>query len=780
MIGLFLFILIGMKYKKISQYLLKTIKYLICSIVLVVPLFYLKQAVYPYTFSKTLFFQILGELVIILWISLLIIDKKYRPKLTPIFIGFSVLGLALIVTSIFGEDLLRSFWGTQERALGVYTYLHFILLGLVISSLGKEISFKKVAYFSLVSASIVSIIGFIQLSNPNFLLNEPIGNRPGSTFGNPSFLAGYLLFNIFFALYFLLKRFGVEKEKLKNNKKKWGEIVFLGGVILITVLAFFQTQTRGDILGFGVALVALLGFFAFRPPEVKAKILRSRKFYGWIFILLIVLSGTFWFTRGSSVWEPIPGLNRFKDLSFSDEGLKPRIVAIESAWKGFLEKPIFGWGFENFNIVSNKYYDPSLLSISYQETRFDKPHNIILEYLVVGGIFLLLAYLFVLGVVVYSAWKIKDKLLGQIAIVLVIGYLVRNIFIFETIGPLIMFFILAGFIDGFYRMNKAGEEKSEQKPGLDLKKGRDEPDMFAKNAMIGIILLGGVIWIYVLNVNSMIANNLQYWGFGNFVQSNPTVALANFKKAIGIWSPYRWNIQRDYAAAVAENYFYKPETLSDDEVKMAIAAMEEATAEHPKDAYNHYALVDMYNEVSGVNKNEFLDKAEKEGAIALSLSPNRQQVMFSLSKTKSLRGDTKGAIELVKKALALNPNVADGHFYYGLFAHVIGDQELSYTELKKAIELGRKWKSYHEPLVVGNFFADSGHLKEAIELYKKSIEMEANNPEARVKLGAAYFFDKQYDLAKKQFGELMQDIDITKAVGYESIYPILRELNLVK
>ncbi|MFA6354666.1 MAG: O-antigen ligase family protein [Candidatus Paceibacterota bacterium] len=770
-----------MEHKKISQYLLKAIRYLIYSIVLVVPLFYLKQAVYPYTFSKTLFFQILCELIIILWISLVIIDKKYRPKLTPIFWAFLTLGLVLIINSIFGEDPLRSFWGTQERALGVYTYLHFILLGLVISSLGKEISFKKVAYFSLISASIVSVIGLIQLSNPNFLLAGDLASgRPGSTFGNPSFLAGYLLFNIFFALYFLLKQFWAGKERFNNDNKNWGEVIFLGVVILLTVLSFFQTQTRGDIIGFGVALVALFGLFAFRPPEIKTRVFRSRKFYASVFILVIILGGAFWFTKGNSIWESIPGLNRFKDLSFSDQGLKPRIVAIESAWKGFLEKPILGWGFENFNIVSNKYYDPSLLSINYQETRFDKPHNLVLEYLVVGGVLLLLSYVFVLGALIYSALKIKDKLLGQVVIVLVFGYFIRNLFLFETIGPLIMFFVTTGFIDGFYRMSKEVEEKKEQRPGFDFKKGRDEPDIFAKNVMIGIVLLGGVVWVYVLNVNSLIANKLQYQGMNDFIQNNPGGALESFKKAIDIWSPYRWNVQRDYAAAVAENYFYKPEAISADEVKMAIVAMEEATAEHPKDAYNHYALLDMYNEVSEVNKNEFLDKAEKEGKIALELSPNRQQVMFSLAKTKSLRGDTKGAIELIKKALDLNPNVADGHFYYGLFAHVIGDQELSYKELKRAIELGRKWKNYHEPLVVANFFADSGHLKEAIELYKKSLEMEPGNPEVGIKLGIAYFFDKQNDLAREQIIEVMRKVDITKVIGYESIYPILRELNLVK
>jgi len=42
------------------------------------------------------------------------------------------------------------------------------------------------------------------------------------------------------------------------------------------------------------------------------------------------------------------------------------------AWEGVKEKPLLGWGQENFNLVFNKYYEPSLYG---QEVWFDRVHN---------------------------------------------------------------------------------------------------------------------------------------------------------------------------------------------------------------------------------------------------------------------------------------------------------------------------------------------------------------------------------------------------------------------
>jgi O-antigen ligase/tetratricopeptide (TPR) repeat protein len=755
---------------RMEKSLIKLINIILGAIVVLVPFFYLKHGVYPYTQPKTLFFQILVEILFFGWLYLAILNKKYWPKLNIFNISLFLFLGALIITTLLSQDVWRSFWGTQERATGVSTLIHFVLMAMVLGSVFKQLKIKLVLYASIAVAALISIVAMIQLTNPNFLLIEPIGGRPGANFGNPSFLAGYLIFNILLAGYYLFLKFKSEPNNSKN-KIEWGGVSFLVVALVLMLVALFQAQTRGAIIGLGISFLTLASIFIFRPPQLRFNFFNKRSLYIVVLGLIVVGGSIFWITREQSFWQKVPGLSRFADLTFADQSLQPRVVAAKAALSGYREKPIFGWGWDNFNLVFNKNYDPDLLSLNYQETRFDKPHNAYLEYLVTGGSVLTLAYLFLIGVLVFLVWKIKDKTLGSFVLAMTVGYLIQNIFLFDTIGTWLMFFLITGLVGGIYY----GDSYSEDVEKKDFRKNQT---LGEGQKFLGVVLvIAAIIPIYFINWNGLRTNHYQFLGFNYFVQKNPEKGLEVFKKAIQIWTPWRWNIKRDYAAVVAENYFYGA-INSAEEVKLGIKAAEEVAMEHPKDAYNHYILVDMYNQVAEVDKERYLDLAEKEGAIALELSPDRQQVIFSLAKTKSLRGDNIGAMEMIKKGLDLNPNVADGHFYYGLLAYVNGESDLGYKELKEAIRLGRKWKSYNDALVVANFFADSGHLPEAIEIYKEAVVMEPDNLEIKIKLGIAYFYNKQYDLAKEEIGAVMQKFDLRKSDVYDGILPILNALGL--
>lgn len=753
---------------KVEKYLLKIINWLIILTVVGSPLFYWKTTVYPYTFSKTIFFQIIVEILFALWLALAISNKKYRPKKTPIILSGGVFLLLLVFTGFTGVDAWRSFWGTIERSFGIFTLLHFAAFGVVLSSLKEHINFNKIIFWSLGTALVVSLVAFLQLWDSHLLLQEYVSDRPGATFGNPSFLAGYLTFHIFIALYFLVGFFRSGWEELKGRKFNIGFLVLS---LIVCGATLFQTQTRGDLLGLGVGILVLFLMMALRPIEFRHRFLSRRGFYAVILGLVILGGAGFWTTRTSDFWANVPGLNRFKEISLNSSDLLPRISAMKAAWEGFKERPILGWGWDNFNVVYNKNYDPRILSLSYQETRFDKPHNYLLEYLVVGGAPLILAYLAFLFFAGYEALKLKDKLLGNFFIAFLVAYVVRGAFLFETLGPLLAFFLFLGWIDNQHKKETFSIKGVESHDKIDSKN---------KNfgLALSICLISVFVLIYTFSITSWRANHGVYKGFIYLTANRAAEAIQNFKEAVGIWSPYRWFLQRDYAAAMTENFFYHPERIPKEEVILALKAMEESTTKHPKDAYGHYALVDMYNQASDIDPENFFAAAERHAAIALELSPNRQQVLFSLSKTKSLRGDLKGALRISKEALDLNPEVADAHFYYGLFLHVDGQMEAGYQELKKAIELGREWKNYHELLVVGNFFADSGHIEEAVELYKEAEEREPVDLEVKIKLGIAYYFNKQKDLAREKILEVMTKFDITTSGAYRDILPILRDLGL--
>lgn len=762
-----------------SKHLLSAIKFLIFVIVIGTPLFYLKASVYPYILSKTLFFQAAVEITFFLWLLLVAFDKRYRPKKTPLAIGLAVFILVLALSAAAGLDPARSFWSTYERMFGVFTIMHLAAFFLVLSSLYDELPWKKIFYASLGTGLVIDLLAVLQLRINNLLLEEPIGSRPGATFGNPTFLAGYLLFNIFLGVYLLLNTY--KASRLANEKPT--EInarflrIFLPIFVLLTsafnVFTLFLSETRGDILGFAMGALLLLLLFALWPPELKFTFLRKRGFYAIILTAVVVVSLGFWFTRSNQVWSRVPGLGRFQGISFTSAGLLPRIVAIRSAWRGFLDRPVFGWGWDNFNIVYNKYYDPRTLELSYQETRFDKPHNFFFEDLVSGGAPLALAHLALLSLFIFEAVKIRNKILGRVLIAAVAGYFVRSLFIFDTLGPALMLYLLMGLVDGQYfkEVTKAALLPATQPAEKD---GIVKINSMA--AALGIILALAVA--YEINMPTAQASYYEFWGFTDIAHGRQRIGVEKFKKLFSFPSPYRWNFVRDFAATITQAYFYNQELIPKEDALLAIEEMEKVAKEHPLDAYNHYALVDMYNQISDIDPQRFLAGAEREAKIALELSPDRQEVYFSLAKTKAIKKDYASAIEVLKKALDLDPKVADAHFYYGLVSFAIGDYDTGYREIKIAVDTGRKWKNFYEPRTVAGFFADAGHLDEALNLYLVASSLAPDDLETKIKLGVAYYFAGNYPEAKKYLGAAGKKFNFKEGASYGELKPILEKLGL--
>lgn len=748
-------------FAKMDQRLAGFASGLLYVIVALTPLFYLRKGVYPYILAKTLFLQGAVEILFFVWLALALLRPEYRPRMSRLCWGMLGFFAALIVAAIFGEDVFRSFWSTQERASGIVLFLHLGALALVVASLMRALDWKKLIAVSLATSGAVSALAILQLWIPDLLLIESVGTRPGSTFGNPTFFAGYLGFHFFIGAYLLIAQWRA------HRRIGAAHVLWILAALVLDSIAFFNAQTRGDILGVAAGAAALLTLFAFRPLDIGPPALRRRSTYIALAGALLVIGGVFWLTRAAPFWQSVPGLGRFADISIANQALRPRLIALRAGWKGFLEKPWLGWGPENYNVVFNKYYEPEALEISYLETRFDKPHNLYLEYLVAGGTILLAAFAIFIFLLFRTFLRLRDRLLGALLIGALASYLVRSVFVFDTLGPLMMLYLLAGIVEGLRR----GEHETAA-PAT--------PRRFVleDKLLAGGVVAMGFLLAYVVNILSLKATYYQYYGFRYFVTNRPEQAIASFKRAIAIWSPYRWNLKRDYAAAVAEAYFYNPGRVSKENARAAVAAAEEAAREHPNDAYGHYMLVDMYNQISDIDPEYYLGVAEREAAYALSLSPDRQEVYFSLAKTKSLRLDYQGALQLLDYAIALDPKVPDAHFYYGLIAYAAGDYERGYREIKTALALGRPWRNHNEPRVVANFFANSGYLDEAIELYKKSLAMK-EDPEARVKLGMAYYTAGDRDAARREIAAAMQTFDITRSPSYETFLPILEDLRLL-
>lgn len=742
-----------------SPKLIKAINLFLLVLVVGVPLIYWSGSVYPYTIPKTVFFLLVSEFILALYAGLAFLETELRPKRTLWFWAALVFMAALFLVSFLGKDFSRSFWSIQERNLGVFLYAHFGLLAIALAALGKKIDWLKVWKFSLAASAAVALISFAQLWQPDLLLRENTGDRTGATFGNPTFMAGYILFHIFLGLYVYLRG-----KNLSRGPKKYWPL----GVVVLDMLAVFVSQTRGDILGLGAGILALLVFWSFRPPfdsGDKLGFLSRRRFYAGLVFAIIFLGGFFWLTRSASLWSFVPGLNRFQNVSLADPGLQPRLIAINAAWQGIKEKPLLGWGWENFNLVFGAHYNPGALRVSFQETRFDKPHNFFLEYLVAGGILLALAFLFLCFAFVRTAWRAPDKIWGQIAIVAFAAYFVQNLFVFDVIGPLLMFYLFMSATAGGC-VQDGGKEHGP----------KTESNTASAQFILGIAVLIALIMTFTVSLPTLFAAGHQRNGFVYFLKNKAPEGIAEFREGISGWSMYRDGFAKDYARAVADGFYYKRGTVTKEDAAAAARELEAVSAAHPQDANYHNMLLDFYNKLAPFNP-EYLKLAEEHAQKALALSPNRQETYFGWAKTRSAMGDNKGGLELTKKALDLDPEVPESQFFYGLMAYVNGMEEEGYKYTHKGITGGRPWKNSMEPRVVANFYVDDRHFSEAIELYRKSLDMR-EDPETRARLGRAYFLSGDRESARSEFEKALKQKDLSQSSAWEDFAPIVRQLGL--
>ncbi len=86
--------------------------------------------------------------------------------------------------------------------------------------------------------------------------------------------------------------------------------------------------------------------------------------------------------------------------------LKPRLDSWKMAWNGIKERPLLGWGQENFIGI----YTVNPIPFKGEQVWTDRAHNIVIEWLINAGILGLLSYMAILGsAVLYNTEEIYRK-----------------------------------------------------------------------------------------------------------------------------------------------------------------------------------------------------------------------------------------------------------------------------------------------------------------------------------------------------------------------------------
>ena len=432
---------------------------------------------FPFIGVKYYYFRIVIELALVCFLLWWAFESKageVRESIAqafkkPVVIAVSVFVLFYMLSVVFALDPHGAFWSNFERGEGGFQMIHyFIFFFLLVLNFKEEKDWKLLFKVSLISTGLMILYGFLaQTGLKSGLISPYQGNPPvgfwarltGTRFqgslGNPAYVAPYLMFSVFFSLYLWFT---------SNLKNKIGKISLYSGLIIILLFFFVLSQTRGAFLGLTVGCLLSLVLAIFLIKKHRTKII--------IGLGIVLLLGTFLVIfRDNTFIKKIPGARLLEtaDLINKSDTIQTRLWTWGSAWEGFKDRPLLGWGPENFSTVFDLNFNPKhYVPGRNSETWFDRAHSVIFDYLSTTGFLGFISYLGIFFAFFFTIFRFFKEnfsqsntnynLLTIIIFGVVVGYLVQGLVLFDVLPIYLNLFIILAFSVYFLNKNNQSNE----------------------------------------------------------------------------------------------------------------------------------------------------------------------------------------------------------------------------------------------------------------------------------------------------------------------------------
>lgn len=663
----------------------KALRWVVLAGVFLLPflvLYVSRSLFFPFITGKNFAFRIIVEIISGGYLALAFAYPAYRPKRTWLLWAFAAFVGIMALADLFGTYPLKSFWSNYERMEGWITLAHlfayFVVMGAMLRT--KEL-WHRWWHTSLGVSGLVSVYALLQLAGL-ITINQG-GIRLDATFGNATYLGVYMLFHISMTALLLAREYRGEIEIVKTNfyylvagalqipaailaatdvgggNGFIAFLIFSAGIwtyawarasrpamaraalivlMLFQAVALFFTSTRGAILGLVGAgvLAGLIMVIQERQTRLARGVLAA-------LIGLVVIVGIFALVKDQQWVKDIEPLWRLS-TTLTDGTTFSRLMNWGMAWEGFKERPILGWGQENYAAVFDKYYDPGMWG---QEPWFDRVHNIVFDWLIAGGILGLLAYLSLHVVALWMLWRSALFAAYEKAILsgLFAGYFFYLLFTFDNLTSYLFFVATLAYIATRTTENDAASASPANPTILPWVAG-------------GAIL---IVWLVAWFVNAdAIAQNRLVIRALSPQNAGPTQNLEYFKQAaamrgVGTQEAREQFSQAAIAVVGAQNI---DASLKEGFVKGAFDAMTAQQADAPRNARFPFFLGILFDH-SGLyaDAKTQLDRAHE-------LSPNKQSILYELGLNAFARGVNDEAVGYFKQAYELATENIDAKKYY--------------------------------------------------------------------------------------------------------------------
>ena len=362
----------------------KLIEALILGVVFLVPLWlaYLFPTYHIFELNKIVLFRILVSLLMLASaLKFLLYPPRFNISPYDFFKRYwlipSLFICALIIISLAAKDPQLAFYGLVERQQGLASYLFyflwFILLSAnLLSSRNGEQQLGRLLKAAAAAATLAALYGILQIFNIDFLSwPEPphLTGRAFSTFGQPNFLASWLLLVLPLSVYLSFKS--------RSFYARFGWLV----AFLLQLIALVLTGSRAGLFGL-VLMVLMVLIYYFKKIVVSRRAKIAVVLSGLAVVALIFVA----FDNFSS-----GRMRELKQLNYGSLGA--RVNLYQAAFQAWPDHFWLGHGLENTENVFIRYYANDWGVYGNVGQSADRAHNLILDVLLAGGVLGLVAWI---------------------------------------------------------------------------------------------------------------------------------------------------------------------------------------------------------------------------------------------------------------------------------------------------------------------------------------------------------------------------------------------------
>ncbi|OGZ66523.1 MAG: hypothetical protein A3C58_01470 [Candidatus Staskawiczbacteria bacterium RIFCSPHIGHO2_02_FULL_34_10] len=543
-------------------------------------------------------------------------------------------------------------------------------------------------------------------------------------------------------LSFLSFTFFIQKQSKKQK-------LLYGALFLLFVFTILISGSRAGYLGL---LTGFLYFFLWYPYPKKYKMLKIVAASLLLLSILVVLLFNFFPQLGekNNILKVIA--NRVSIQKITMDILGVRLPIWNMTLEAVGDKPILGWGPENFYIGFEKYYNP--VPFSHPVLLWDRPHNILLDILVSSGIFSLVLYI-AFWVILF--WKLgqtkksqkKDdyytdntiKIHGVQA--MFIGYLIVLFFNFDSFATYVISFFFIGY--SFYLIYFS-KEKIVLLPPKNV--------FFNKKSLVFTYLAIVVMFLWFWNIKPLYLNEKIAYikNLASRRHCKQTFNILNNDKwdKLGIIKPYAILLYSDIVKSCA---FMEPEKEVEYS-QQVVHLLKTAADAQPKFSRIWVFMGGFTNVLAAREENADSKKALVKEAIgqlqtAIQLSPGRQEALAEMGKSYLIAQDYLTMKKIGQDCIAIDSRFGECYFQLGLAQIFLGDQENGKKNIDLAIANSYNYNPMYKQLAVA--YMSQKNWPYALAAYQKFSTLdETLYPVAAASYYAtlAFLYDKAGDYEK--------------------------------